>query len=196
MTEVSLFSRPRMLPWRCQGPAASYSPCSRIPLPGTGCRIAAGSPVAPILPEGSRPQPFDAVRGLPGARPELVIREGLGDASGRACPIARGSSFMLGGPTHRRGAPGASGAGAFCCTGLSIVLPLLFPPFLPVFPPGPPPSPCPLSAHPGWHSQPLPVRVRSSQCRRHSARHGTRHGSRHSTWHSSQHSTLQPAAGI
>lgn len=137
-----------------------------------------------ILPEGSCPQPVDAVQGLPGVRPELVIRWGPGDADGQARLIAEGTSFVFGGLVHRRGAPAASGAGAFCCTRLSIALLLLLPPFLPVFLPGRSPSPCPLSAHPGWHPQLPQAWVRS--CQHH--RHSTRHSTLHSMW--------QPVAGL
>lgn len=84
-------------------------------------------------------------------RPELVIQE-----SGRchAHPIAGGHPLCLGGPEHRQGTPGASGAGALCCTRLSIALLLLpFPSSLLGFCPSPPPSP--LSAGTPscvWHS--------------------------------------------
>lgn len=40
---MSLSPRPGTLLWHCQGAAASHSPCSGVPVPGTGCGIAAGS---------------------------------------------------------------------------------------------------------------------------------------------------------
>lgn len=59
-----------MLPGPCRLLQSLFShPSSR-----DGLSRRCGSLVPLILPEGSRPQPFDAVQGSPGVRPELVIR--------------------------------------------------------------------------------------------------------------------------
>jgi len=102
-----------------------------------GARCHRSSPRAPVLDRSTR---SGDCRGR-----DPSYSGGSGRCRWPRSSHRRGSSFGLGGPARRRGAPGASGAGAFCCAGLSIALPLAFPPSLP----GPPPSPCPLAARPG-----------------------------------------------
>lgn len=137
------------------GPCCFLQSLLSCPGPLHRCGEPGGPPPPPPLP----PRAFlsSAVytpqsRDCRGTRPELVIREGLGDAGGRARPIAGGEGVIL----RAWGGPGAAGAGAFCRSGLSITLPLPFPPFLSVFLPWSSSLPMPVIRPPGLASAAAP----------------------------------------
>lgn len=88
-----------------------------------------------------------------GTRPELVIREGLGDAGGRARPIAGGVGVIL---RAWGGVQALLVPVLFAAAGSPSTLPLPFPPFLSVFLPRSSSLPVPVIRPPGLASAAAP----------------------------------------
>lgn len=118
----------------------------------------AGSLVALVLPEGSwwhLSSPRAPVLTHPSqSRISTARNSGIRAMLAAVLIPLLGASLVLGGPERRQGTLGASGAGALCCTSLSITLLLPFPSSLLVFATVLLPPRAPLSSGCAWTASP------------------------------------------